>query len=291
MTGIFQLSVPIAGIVGGPISGWIMSSMSRTSGLANWQWLFLLEGIPSIVMGLLTFLIVVDSPAQARWLTASEKQLVLADLEADHRQSGARTHGFGAALWSPKVWLLALICFCFVSANPTLAFWGPTIISGFGVKDNLTIGLLSAIPSIVAVFAIIAVARHSDQTLERRYHCAAACVATSLGLALIGVFESTPTLAFGALILAQAGVLATFAPFWQVPTMILTGTAAAGSIALINSVGNSSGWVSPFLVGWLKDLTGKTSTGLYVVAGFELLAAVLIVLFMPRGATKPTASA
>ena len=136
MVGLFLAAIPIAGILGGPISGWIMGSMGSRTGLANWQWLFLLEGIPSMVMGLLTFAILADRPSQARWLTSSEKRLVLEDLEADHRQAGPRQHGFADALKLPQVWLLTLIQFCLTSANPTLGFWGPTIIEGFGVNSN-----------------------------------------------------------------------------------------------------------------------------------------------------------
>jgi D-galactonate transporter len=287
MFGLFMTSIPVAGILGGPISGWIMGSMGGQTGLANWQWLFLAEGIPSIVMGLLTLVIFVDKPGQARWLSESEKQLVLADLEADNRQAGPRRYGFGEALKLPQVWLLTAICFCFVSANPTLGFWGPTIIQGLGVKSNVMIGLLSAVPYIAGMIGTVLVARHSDRTLERRYHCALSCLAAAIGLILIGVFADTPSLAFAALVLGVTGVLSAFAPFWQMPTLLLSGTAAAGGIALINSIGNLSGWVGPFVVGWLKDITGKTSAGLYVVAGLEVLAAVLILLFMARP-SKPS---
>jgi D-galactonate transporter len=283
MMGLFMTAIPVSGIVGGPISGWIMAATGDASGLANWQWLFLLEGIPSIVMGVLTLLVVDDNPSRARWLTESEKRFVLADLEQERAQAGPRTHGFGEALRTPRVWLLTVIYFCLVSANPTLGFWSPTIINGLGVTSNMTIGLLSAIPYIAAMIAVMLVGRHSDRRLERRWHCALSCLAAGVGLVLIGVFASVAPLAFAALVLGQAAVLAAFAPFWQMPTLILTGTAAAGGIALINSIGNLSGWLGPFMVGWLKELTGKTSTGLYVVAGLEAAAAVLIVLFMPRG--------
>src|SRR5205814_8505114 len=121
---------PIAGIIGGPMSGGIMAALGGQSGLANWQWLFLIEGIPSLIIGALTLALVVDSPSQARWLTAEEKDLVLNDLEEDRRKAGPRKHGFGEALRVPAVWLLALTYFCVVSANPTFGFWGPTIISG-----------------------------------------------------------------------------------------------------------------------------------------------------------------
>jgi D-galactonate transporter len=282
MTGIFETAIPVAGILGGPISGWIMGAVGG-AGLANWQWLFLIEGIPSIIMGVLTLAFVVDRPGEARWLTASEKQFVLADLELDQRQAGPRRHRFGEALREPRMWLLTAIYFCLVSANPTLGFWGPTIINNLGVKSNMTIGLLSAVPYLVAVVGIMLVSRHSDRTLERRYHCALSCLAAAVGLVLIGVFASIPPLAFAALVLGVTGVLSAFAPFWQMPTTLLASTAAAGGIALINSFGNLSGWLGPFVVGWLKDLTGATSAGLYVVAGLEVLGAGLILLFMPRG--------
>ena len=282
MTGWFMTSIPAAGIVGGPISGWIMGAMGGQAGLANWQWLFILEGIPSILVGLLTLVTVADTPSQARWLSEQEKRLVLGDLEADRRLAGPRTHGFGEALRSPRVWLLTMIYFCLVSANPTFGFWGPTIISGMGVKSNMTIGLLSAVPYIAAMIGVVVVGRSSDRMLERRYHCALSCLAAAAGLLLIGVFASMPVLAFAALVLGVSGVLSAFSPFWQMPTRLLAGTAAAGGIALINSIGNLSGWLGPFLVGWLMDLTGKTTAGLLLVAGLEVAAALLILLFVPR---------
>ena len=285
MTGWFMTAIPAAGIIGGPISGWIMGAMGGAAGLANWQWLFILEGIPSIVVGLLTLAMVADKPADARWLTDSEKARVLADLEADRRSAGQRTHGFGDALRNPRVWLLTLIYFCLVSANPTFGFWGPTIISGMGVTSNTTIGLLSAVPYVAAMVALVLVGRSSDRRLERRYHCACSCLAAAAGLVLIGQFADTPVLAFTALVVGVSGVLSAFSPFWQMPTTMLAGTAAAGGIALINSIGNLSGWLGPFVVGWLMDITGRTSAGLYVIACLETAAALLIVLFIPRGHT------
>src|SRR5229473_3290233 len=278
----FLTSIPISAILGGPISGWIMSSMGGRAGLANWQWLFVLEGIPSIVVGLLALLIVVDKPAAASWLTEGEKRLVLADLEADRRQAGPREHGFGQALRLPRVWLLVAIHFCGVSSNNTIGFWVPTIIQDLGVKSTLTIGMLSTVPYIGALIGMVLVSRHSDRTLERRYHAALPCLACAVGLIGIGWFANSPVLAFTALVLAVAGSLSYNGAFWQIPPMLLGGTAAAGGIALINSIGSLSGWVGPSIVGWLEDLTGKTSTGLYVVAGLEVLGAVLILLFMPR---------
>lgn len=282
MLGFFMTAVPLGGILGGPVAGWIMSAMGGVMGYANWQWLFILEGLPSVILGIITLLILDDKPEEAEWLGQHEKQQVVADLQKDRRLEGEQKHSFIDALKVPQVWLLALIYFCLVSANPTLGFWLPTIIKGLGVRSDFVIGLLAALPYIIGVIMTVIVGRHSDRKLERRYHCALATLAAAAGLVLISVLNASPVLSFLALVVAVAGVLAAFAPFWQIPTMLLAGSAAAGGIALINSLGNLSGFVGPYLVGWLKDMTGTTATGLYAVAGLEVLCTVLILAFIPN---------
>jgi MFS family permease len=284
----FLSAIPLSAILGGPISGWIMGTMGGPASLANWQWLFVLEGIPSIVAGLLAFFIVVDKPADAKWLTEREKQLISADLKADHLQVGSREHGFLKALKLPRVWLMTAIHFCAVSSNVTIGFWVPTIIQGLGAKTAVSIGMLSTVPYIGALIVMMLVSRHSDRTLERRYHAALPCLACAAGLVGIGLFAKMPALAFVALVVAVAGSLSYNGPFWQMPPMLLVGSAAAGGIALINSIGGLSGWVGPSVVGRLEDITGKTASGLYVVAGVEALGAILILLFMPRGLATAT---
>jgi len=286
MVAAFLTSIPLSAIIGGPISGWVMSAMGGTAGLANWQWLFLLEGLPSIGVGLLAFRVVVDTPNGATWLTDEEKRLVLADLDIDRANAGPREHGFARALRLPHMWFLTLIHFCALSSNVTIGFWVPSLIRGFGVSSAATIGVLAAVPYLVALISMMVVSRHSDRTLERRYHAALPCLACAVGLVGIGALAHTPTIAFGALVVAVASALCYNGAFWQLPPMLLTGSAAAGGIALINSLGNLSGWVGPSIVGWLEDVTGKTSSGLYIVAALECLAAVLILVFIPRATTQ-----
>ena len=282
MLGLFLTSVPITGIFGNPLSGWIMQSMGSRMGLANWQWLFLLEGIPSILIGLMALTVVVDKPGDAHWLTEEEKRLVLADLDEDSHRAGPRKHSLSEGLGNARVWLLAITFFCLISTNVTLPFWIPTIIQGLGVKNTVSIGLLSAVPYVFGLLAIVLVGWHSDRTQERRYHSALPCIGCAISLVSLGIFVHLPVAAFVALVLAQACASGAAPPFWQIPSMLLAGTAAAGGIALINSVGNLSGWLGPSVVGWLKDLTGRTSAGLYVVAGLEVLATLSILCFVPH---------
>ncbi len=291
MQALFTTSIPLSVILGAPISGWIMGSLGGRAGLANWQWLFVLEGVPSIVVGLLALAIVADKPGQARWLSEREKRLVLADLDADHVNAGPRKHGFREAMKHPGVWLLTVIYFCGTSSAVTIGFWIPSIIQGLGVKSTLTIGMLSAVPYIGAMIGMVLVGRHSDRTLERRYHAAVGYLVAAIGLVGVGLFANRPALAFIALIIAVTAPLSGHQAFWQMPTMLLAGTAAAGGIALINSIGNLSGWLGPSVVGWLKDVTGEIATGLYVVAGLEVLAAVLILSVMPRRSVSTSETA
>jgi MFS family permease len=220
MLAIFMISTPVSVILGGPISGWIMNSMGGKAGLANWQWLFLFEGVPSIVVGILTLVVLVDKPTEAGWLTKRDKQLVIADLKADHCQAGPREHGLVQALKLPRVWLLTLIYFCVIGGVTTIGLWIPSIIRGLGVTRNHAIGLLTAVPYIVAVIGMVLVSGHSDQMLERRYHSALPYLIGAVGLIGIGVFESYPAVAFAALILAVAAPISGNTAFWQMPPVV-----------------------------------------------------------------------
>jgi cyanate permease len=175
-----------------------------------------------------------------------------------------------------------LIYFGVTSSTVTIGFFVPTIIQGLGVTSKINIGLLSAVPYVCALIAMVLVSRHSDRMLERRYHSALPCLICAAGLMGTGLFANIPALAFIALCLAVAGPLSASVVFWATPPMLVGGAAAAGGIALINSIGNLSGWVGPSVVGVLADITGTPATGLYLVAGLEIIAAALILLFIPR---------
>jgi MFS family permease len=285
MLGLFQTSIPITGIIGGPLSGWIMGFAGGRLHLANWQWLFLLEGVPSIIVGLVALAVIVDKPSEARWLTEREKSIVLADLEAGHYDANLKQHSLGEALGNARVWLLAGIAFCLYSALVTLTFWVPTIIQDLGVKSTLANGILSGVPYVFYLIALVAAGWHSDRAQERRYHTALPCLACAISLVGVGVFAHAPVLSLLSLSLALASYGCAYPAFWQIPMMLLAGTGAAAGIALINSIGNLSGWLGPSLVGWLRDLTGKTSAGLYFLGGLEVLAALLILFFAPRDAS------
>lgn len=277
INGMFMTSFAIAGVVGGPIAGLIMSRMVGVGSLANWQWLFIIEGIPSVLAGIAVLRYLPEKPAQAKWLTQAERdhvsQVIAREDAAPEKHSDLKS-----LVRNPKVWLCALVYFCIVSGNATIAFWTPSVIKSLGIDNNMTIGLLAAIPFIIGTLAMVWNGHHSDQTGERRAHCAIAALLAGLGLIATGLCLGNATLALIALTVAAAGILAAFPVFWSIPGAFLAGTAAAGGIALINCIGNLAGFVSPYMIGFLRTLTGSLSAGLYFVAALEILAAVMVFL-------------
>lgn len=258
-TTYFMTAVALAGVIGGPLSGWIMQSFHGHNGWSGWQWMFLLEGIPSILVGLWVLAYLDDRIAHAKWLSPEEKALLernIASEDAHKEDPPIRT-----VMSSPRVWLMSAIYFCFVMGLYGVSFWLPTIIKQTGVKGALDIGLLTAIPYGCAVVGMVLVAYSADRSGERRWHIALPALAGSLGLLLSVQWHSDTTLAMVALTLATIGILTTLPLFWSLPTSFLAGTGAAAGIALINSLGNLAGFLSPYAVGWLKDLTHSTDSG------------------------------
>ncbi|TWI60428.1 D-galactonate transporter [Pseudoduganella lurida] len=271
---LFMSGVAIAGVVGGPLSGAIMTAFAGTAGLHGWQWLFVLEGIPSVVLGIWTLFYLDDGIRSARWLRENEKILLEQAIAEDE---GTRAHLPLARLFaSGTVWLLALVYFLFVMGLYGVSFWLPQLLKNSGVQSVFDIGLLTAVPYGVAAVVMVLAARHSDRSGERRWHTALAGVAGALGLLAATLYAHDTVLALAALSLATAGILTTFPIFWSLPTALLGGTAAAAGIALINSLGNLAGFASPYLVGAIRDATGSTAAGMLVLSASLVLGAILV---------------
>ncbi|BDB23365.1 MFS transporter [Cupriavidus sp. P-10] len=272
-TTFFMTAIALSGVIGGPLSGWIMQNFDGHNGWAGWQWMFLLEGVPSILVGLWVLAYLDDRIAHARWLTAEEKALLERNIAAEdaHKEDPP----IRTVLFSPRVWLMSAIYFCFVMGLYGVSFWLPTIIKQTGVKSALDIGLLTAIPYGCAVIGMVLVAYSADRSGERRWHIAIPALLGSFGLLLSVHWATDTTLAMFALTLATIGILTTLPLFWSLPTSFLAGTGAAAGIALINSLGNLAGFLSPYAVGWLKDLTKSTDSGMYLLAACLVVGAAL----------------
>jgi D-galactonate transporter len=276
---LFLTAISATSVVGGPLSGWILKSMNGVNGWAAWQWLFLLEGLPSIVMGLWTLAYLENGISAARWLTEEEKSHLERNIASE--DAAKSSHKLGHAFRDLKVWLLAFVYFCFVSGLYAISFWLPQIIKNTGVKDPLDIGLLTAIPWGIGAIGMVLWGRSSDRSGERRWHAAVAGFVGGIAMLVSTAYGHNTVASMVALSVATLGILATLPVFWALPTAFLTGGAAAAGIAFVNSVGNLGGFVAPFLVGWLKDVTHSTAAGLYVLSAGLVLGGVLVLAFIP----------
>ncbi|WP_188379787.1 MFS transporter [Oxalicibacterium faecigallinarum] len=281
MNALFMIGIPVAGVLGGPLSGWIMNHFAGVNGWHGWQWMFLLEAIPSLLLGVLCLAFLPNKITNAKWLSDNEKAILEANIKADAASGVQKSHSVKDAFSNPKVWLMAAIYFCCMMGLYGISFYLPTLVKATGVKDALDVGLLTAIPYSIAIVVTLLVARSADRTGERRWHFAIASALGGIGLFLSTVWGDNVVLALCALSVGTAGMLSTMPVFWTYPAAILSGAAVAAGIGLINSVGNLAGFVSPFIVGWLKDVTGTTNTGMYFVAGALVVGAILALL-QPR---------
>jgi D-galactonate transporter len=276
---LFMIAVPLSGAVGNPLTGWILQRFNHVGGWAGWQWVFLLEAIPSIVLGIIVFLRLDDSIEKALWLNSEEKQILANNIAEESKQK--ETRHLAGVLWLPRLWAMAFIYFGICMGMYGVSFWMPTIVRNSGVKDVAIIGLLTAIPPVFTALAMVLNSSHSDRSRERRWHVAVPCLIGAVGLALSVLTTGSTTLALIALTAGYAGTMAGAPVFWSMPTSVLGGVAAAAGIALINSLGNLSGFVSPYLVGWLKDFTGSINSGIYILALFLALGG-LAALAQPK---------
>jgi D-galactonate transporter len=278
-TALFMTAIAICGALGSPLSGWIMQTFDTVAGLAGWQWLFLLEALPAVAIGLYLFVRLEDSLLLAAWLSQQEKSVMSAELA---QETGMRSNGsFADALSDRRVWLVCLIYFCAVIGLYGIGFWLPTIISEMGVRQPFNIGFLCAIPYTAAAIGMVLTGRSADRHGEHRWHVAVPATAGALALIASATYPDHRLMVMAALTIATCGLLITPPLIWTIPTTYLRGVAAAVAIGLINSFGNLAGFASPYAVGWIKDHTGSTAVGMYVVAGFVLLGAALVILAVP----------
>jgi sugar phosphate permease len=257
-----------------------MESFDGAHALSGWKWLFLLEAIPSLVLGIATLFYLTDGPSQAAWLSNSEKTTVLKALDAQTSNSENMLTTTGEVFRNPRMLLMCVIYFCVIMGQYGLTFWMPTLIKAAGVSGVLQIGLFSAIPYVVAVVVMISAGRSSDRTRERRWHLIIPMLAGALGYLIVAAAGGNVTFALIGLSLAAAGVITPGPLFWALPSAFLTGTAAAAGIAAINAFAGLAGFVSPYLIGYLRDLTGTSSIAMYVSAAV-LVAGALAILKVP----------
>ena len=278
---VVLLAGPVSNVLGGPVSTAVLSGLDGVAGLAGWQWMFIVEGVPSVLAGFVAFFYLADTPRDAAWLTADERSTLAAALERDE---GKATGSFAAAIRDPRIYGFAAVYFCLISGLYTVSFWLPTLLREAGVRDVLLVGWLSAVPYLAAIAAMLLNARWSDRSGERRWHVAVPAALGAAGLAAAASVTGQAGLALAGICVATLGTYAAYAVFWAAPSAYLKGRAAAGGIALINSIGAFGGFVSPFVIGWLKTGTGSLASGLFAMAAFVAVGAVLEVLTAPAPA-------
>jgi len=274
VTALFLTGIPMSGVVGGPLSGWIMDNLATPTGLAGWQWLFLLEGIPTILFGVIAFFYLDDKVVDAKWLSTEQKDLIARDLAKEH--GSLKLHSIKEGLTNPKILLLSAVYFFYAMGLYGITFWLPTIVKASGFLTPLSVGLFSAIPYGAATIAMILVGRSSDRTGERRWHLAMAGIGGAVGLWLSVMFASNTIIAMTALTIGTMGVMTTISQFWTIPPALLGGSAAAVGIALANSVGSISGVVSPYVIGWIQTATGTTGSGVLGLASCMVVGSLLV---------------
>ena len=276
---LFMMGSPLAGVIGGPLSGALLQHTNGAFGLYGWQWLFLVEGIPAVILGVVTYFYLTDRPEGALWLAPHERKWLAKRLEQEERRR-EKQHGLSrlGALGNPRVCLLILLYFTIAMGTNGSGFYFPKIIQGlFKGWDTTHIGLISAIPHLAAVCAMFFVGAHSDRHGERRRHIASCATVAAIGWASSTYFRS-PWLALASLAVAQMGMMSMMGPYWSMATSFLSGTAAAGGIALINTVANFGGFLAPTLMGRLEGPKGVFTAGQLMLAGTMAAGAILALI-------------
>ena len=286
---LFMTGTAIAGVIGGPLSSALLL-LDGTWGFRGWQWLFLIEGIPAILLAPLVWRRLDHRPDTAPWLPDAERRWLVATLAAERAAAPASHGNLRDAFRSSRLWALAAIYFCIVLAFYGVSFWLPQIVQGLGTASSATVALISAVPYVAAAVAMVVVGSHSDATSERRWHVAGPAIVGALGFIVAAGASSSLLVSLAALSVAAMGIWGALGPFWALPTAFLAGRAAAGGVALVNSIGNIGGFVGPTLVGYVRDATGGFAAGLWLLAG-GLLTGAAITLWLPREAAGTVATA
>jgi MFS family permease len=278
--GIFMTAIPISIVTGSLVSSQILR-LGDWGGLAGWQWLFILEAVPAVVLGIVVMIYLTDTPEQANWLAPAQREWLASRIATERSEKEAlRNYSLAQTMRHPRVWLLTLVYFGQNVSGYGLVIFLPQIVSRFGVGVGLN-GLISALPYVAAAIAMVWWGLHADRANEHRYHTAAACFVNFAGLAIC-IFLNDPILMMAAIIVSQMGQSAIAPTFWALPTAMLSGTAAAGGIALINAVGNLGGFLGPYMMGAIKDATGSFPIGLISIAMGTLVATIILLVMGPE---------
>ena len=273
---MFFMAIPLAGMVGGPLSGYILHTFAGVNGLAGWKWLFILEALPSLLLGVAILLYLDNGIATAKWLTDAEKALLARNVANDNAHKVAHV-SIRSFIGDRRLWLMASIYFCVVLGQYGLTFWLPTIIRKSGVADPLWVGIFTAIPYLCAIIALPLVGASADRHRERRLHLAIPMLVAAAGFATLPMLGGVGA-SLVCVSVAAAGILASSSQFWSLPTALLGGMSAAAGIAAVNCFANLAGFFSPAIVGWLNDLTGKSTAGLIFISAAIVIGAGLVFL-------------
>lgn len=290
LTALFLLAIPISSALGSPLSAAVLQYGDGLFGLAGWRVMFLIEGLPAVLLGVMTWFYLTDKPAQAKWLSVDERSWLIDTMDAENRETAERFHWpLRRALTNPRVWGLGLVYFGIVYGLYALSFYLPTIVAGFAETFHTTYslvetGLIVAVPFVVGAVAMVLWSRHSDRTGERVWHVAAPALLGAVSIP-VALYLSSPFAVMVAVTLTAVGVFSALPVFWYLPTTFLSGMGAAAGIALVNSLGNTSGFAAPYVTGWLSDATGSNKAGLWVVGLAMLLAAILVLVL--RAGPRP----
>jgi ACS family tartrate transporter-like MFS transporter len=274
---LFMMAAPVAVIVGAPVSEGLLK-LDGWMGLDGWQWLFVIEGLPAVVLGVLALNVLTDRPEQARWLPTSDRDWLARTMAEERALRGTTGHASVArSLTSGRVWLLCAVYLMNTSVTYGIFLWLPRMLQDASGSSGFAVSVLTAIPFVAALMTMVLVGRHSDRTGERKLHVAACALTAAVGLLLAVAFRNNLGLLVLAFTICQMGQRSVMSVFWAIPPMLLGGTAAAAGIALINSIGNLGGFFGPSMMGWLRDTTGGYTGGLLVLAAALVVEAILVV--------------